>query len=191
MDINDKHKKNTDRILAIKYIPHLSIYDFDVSPDGETVALGGKDDSVLILDIAKPHFLYVYPLEGHSNTISSVAWSPDSKLLASGSYDNTVRIWNIGYDSYLDASMEEEALCLEYSSKIWSVSFSPDGEKIVVVTEEGLSAIDIREQTLLLDLSGSPLGQLGTCLNWSSDGSLMAAGTFDGKCLSFLLKMAV
>ena len=34
-------------------------------------------------------------LEGHEDNINSVAYSPDGKFIASGSVDNTVRIWNL------------------------------------------------------------------------------------------------
>ena len=33
-------------------------------------------------------------LEGHSDAVNSIAFSHDSKLLASGSYDNTVKVWD-------------------------------------------------------------------------------------------------
>ena len=34
-------------------------------------------------------------LEGHSNYVNSVSWSPDGKYLASGSWDGTVKIWGV------------------------------------------------------------------------------------------------
>ena len=32
---------------------------------------------------------------GHSNEVDSVAFSPDGKTLASGSWDNTIKLWNV------------------------------------------------------------------------------------------------
>ena len=34
-------------------------------------------------------------LQGHSDDVSSVAFSPDGKSLVSGSGDNTVKVWNL------------------------------------------------------------------------------------------------
>jgi WD40 repeat protein len=36
----------------------------------------------------------LYTLKGHSRSISAVAFSPNSKQLASASYDSTVMLWN-------------------------------------------------------------------------------------------------
>ena len=33
-------------------------------------------------------------LEGHTSSVESVAYSPDGKHLASGSYDETIKIWD-------------------------------------------------------------------------------------------------
>ena len=36
----------------------------------------------------------VCTLTGHSDTVASVAYSPDGKHIVSGSWDRTVKVWN-------------------------------------------------------------------------------------------------
>jgi len=38
---------------------------------------------------------FVQNFEGHTKGISDIAWSASSELLASGSDDKTVRLWNV------------------------------------------------------------------------------------------------
>jgi len=62
-------------------------------------------------------------LKGHSGSIDSLAWSPDEKLLASGSWDGTVRLWDIA------SELEQQVLSDQDKHKhILSVSWSPDGK---------------------------------------------------------------
>ena len=63
-------------------------------------------------------------LEGHSNTINSIAFSPtDANLLASASSDKTVILWNI-----TNPSDPQKIYTLgEHSDWVNAVSFSPDG----------------------------------------------------------------
>ena len=62
-------------------------------------------------------------LEGHSDSVSSVAFSPDGSKVASGSYDRTVRVWNV-------ATGQVEQTLEGHSNSVWSVAFSPDGSKV-------------------------------------------------------------
>ncbi|CAE6457339.1 unnamed protein product, partial [Rhizoctonia solani] len=62
--------------------------------------------------------------EGHTNTVTSVAYSPDGKSVASGSRDNTIRIWDAQSPSLIGEPLTG------HSDSIYSVSYSPLGNVI-------------------------------------------------------------
>jgi len=64
-------------------------------------------------------------LKGHSGPIWSVAFSPDSRQVATGSKDKTAQLWN--------GSTGEHVSTLEgHSGPIWSVAFSPDSCRVTM-----------------------------------------------------------
>jgi tetratricopeptide (TPR) repeat protein len=60
-------------------------------------------------------------LTGHTGVVYSVVFSPDGQLLASGSADQTIRLWKVG-----DGSLVRELK--GHTRPVQSVAFSPDGQ---------------------------------------------------------------
>jgi WD40 repeat protein len=71
------------------------------SPDGGWVAAAGHSDRPEgrlgdgLIRLWRPDSGEALILEGHTAAVAHIAWSPDSCTLASGSWDYTVRLWDL------------------------------------------------------------------------------------------------
>lgn len=141
-----------------------------VSPNGTTIASGGRGSAVELLDVSTRQIIGT--LEGHagdfnSGAVQAVAFSPDGMTLASGSRDKTIKLWNI-------ATRQNVGTLQGHSKTVESVAFSPDGETLVSGSRDGsvrLWNVSTRSNTATLRH-----GMAVMTVAFSPDGSTVASG---------------
>jgi WD40 repeat protein len=110
-------------------------------------------------------------LRGHKGAVTAVACSPDDRLIASGSADNTVKFW--------DAATGKELRTLTgHEARVTGVAFSPDGKRLATSSADRTVRIwDTATGKELLCFK-KHAGAV-TSLAFSPDGKHVASGSED------------
>jgi len=118
---------------AMKVLTNVlgAVNDVRFSPDGKILAVAGGQPSakgdLRLYSVGDWKLLATLP--GHDDSISYLDFSRDGKLLASASFDKTVRIWNV-------PQLKLERILPDHSDFVYGVAFSPDAKLLASCSKD-------------------------------------------------------
>jgi WD40 repeat protein len=124
-------KEGQHKPLVLKSITGGSFSDAVFSPNGRYIAAAGGGQSICMIWELKPEKGWVNSLvlRGHADSLTTVAFSPDSKLILTSSRDGTERLWSVRTGGSL-------ATISGHAGPSSAASFSPDGRLILTTSDK-------------------------------------------------------
>jgi WD40 repeat protein len=118
-----------------------------------------------------PPLLHI--LTGHKDHVHDLAFSPDGTRIASASFDNTVRVWDVSSGASLIAPLEG------HREFIFAVAFSPDGQQIASGSAD--STVRIWDSILHMDALHTLTGHADKvfAVAFSPEGHRVVSGSAD------------
>lgn len=172
----------TGKPIGEPLIGHASaVLSVAFSPNGKKLASGSADRDIALWDISAllapntPRIREAIsnPLIGHTDRILSVAFSPNSQMLASGSADDSIILWNVSTRKPIGNPL------IGHISDVTSIAFSPDGKLLASGGDNGNIILwDVATQKAV----GEPITRhvLGvTSVAFSPNGKILASSSSD------------
>ena len=174
-------KVEEKKVVEVKqYLTSIDVHSGPVtsvalSKDGKKVASAGGQSLLL-----RPGHVKVWSadapdkaaeIEGHKSSVWAVAFSPNGEVLATGSYDSTVSLWDV-------ASGKLRNSADSHKNWVTCLTFSPDGATLATGSEDTTVKLwDVASGNEKATLEGHK-GTVRTVI-FSPDGNLLATASFD------------
>lgn len=166
-----------------------SVYALAWSPDGRWLASAGPEGNIELWQAQTSQTITrVKVLIDHTSWVHSLAFAPDSTRLVSGSWDHTVKVWDVTSASLLQTLQG-------HTQRVYSVAWSPDGHTIASASLDG--TIRLWDATLqqyraalqghtaaIHDLAFTPEGN--RLISGSEDSTIRAWDVTSAQCIRIL-----
>ena len=118
-----------------------------------------------------PQYVNTDTLTGHTDRVQSVAFSPEGKTLASGSNDDTVRLWDV-------ATRRPIATLTGHTDDVMAIAFSPNGETLASASVDNTVRLwDVATRRPIATLTGHTNDVLA--ITFSLDRETLASASVD------------
>ena len=134
---------------------------------------GNVSDRHFTIAEESPH--HIATLEGHVSAVRSVAFS-DGGILASGSWDTTVKLWDVEARQNI-ATFEEHVNGIEF------VGFSPSGTLATAAADAGIMLWNVAARQRIAVFGWMYFSGRTNCMSFSPDGRIIARGDSEGVTL--------
>ncbi|XP_075709120.1 notchless protein homolog 1 [Rhinoderma darwinii] len=136
--------------------------------------VSGSDDFTLFLWAPAEDKKPLQRMTGHQALINEVLFSPDTRIIASASFDKSIKLWDGKTGKYI-ASLRGHV------SAVYQIAWSADSRLLVSGSSDStLKVWDAKSMKLFVDLPGH--ADEVFAVDWSPDGQRVASGGKD-KCL--------
>ncbi len=152
------------QLIPIKH--KRPIYCMALSSDRKRVAIGGVGNDVHLWNTDTKNFVATFET-GHKNYVDTLAFSPDGKILASGSRDRKIEFWDV-------PNRQRLSIFDGYTDGIIRMTFSADGKKFASNSRDGtahLWDLETEKKTVLVPASNGGVNSLA----FSPDSSLLVS----------------